>query len=201
MLNTIREHALIRIGRPEETPTAEADLVAQAKEDRQAFGLLYDRYLDAVYRFCAARLGTREAAEDATSLVFMKALDALPACRNGSFRPWLFAIARNVVADHHRGAYGHRCAPLDAAGDVADPAPAPDELAAAAADRTVQALLAHLPPDQRDVVELRLAGLTGPEIARALGRSHGAIRIAQYRAYTHLRALLAMERAPTPGEP
>ncbi|MGH2535162.1 MAG: RNA polymerase sigma factor [Thermomicrobiales bacterium] len=167
----------------------EAILVARAKRDRAAFADLYDRYLDRVYRFCVVRLGSRESAEDATRLIFTKALDALPACRDDAFRPWLFAIARNVVADCHRIACPLEL--LDAAYDVSDPAPRPVELAERADDiRFVHALLTHLPPDQRDVVELRLAGLTGPEIAVTLGRGHGAIRIAQYRAYTRLRALI-----------
>jgi DNA-directed RNA polymerase specialized sigma24 family protein len=54
----------------------------------------------------------------------------------------------------------------------------------------VRALLAQLPPDQRQILELRLAGLTGPEIAAALGRSLGAVKIAQVRAFARLRATL-----------
>jgi RNA polymerase sigma-70 factor (ECF subfamily) len=54
----------------------------------------------------------------------------------------------------------------------------------------VRALLAHLPADQRRIVELRLAGLTGVEIARALGRSEGAVKMLQFRAVARLRALL-----------
>jgi DNA-binding NarL/FixJ family response regulator len=48
----------------------------------------------------------------------------------------------------------------------------------------------QLPPDQRQILELRLAGLTGPEIAAALGRSLGAVKIAQVRAFARLRATL-----------
>ncbi|MGH2561474.1 MAG: RNA polymerase sigma factor [Thermomicrobiales bacterium] len=170
--------------------TDEIALVARAKRERAAYGELYDRYLNRVYCYCVARLGSREAAEDATSLIFTKALDALPSCRDDAFRPWLFAIARNVVTDCHRAA--RPAEPLDAAHDLTDPAPRPDELAEGMDDsRFVHALLAHLPPDQRDVVELRLAGLTGPEIATTLGRGHGAVRIAQYRAFNRLRCLIA----------
>jgi DNA-directed RNA polymerase specialized sigma24 family protein len=45
------------------------------------------------------------------------------------------------------------------------------------------------------VVELRLAGLSGPEIALALGRSPGAVRLAQFRAYARLRDLLGPANA------
>ena len=60
--------------------------MARALHDRQAFGLLYDRYVDPVYRYCYGRLGSREEAEDATSLIFARALAALPTHRGGSFR-------------------------------------------------------------------------------------------------------------------
>ena len=75
---------------------------------------------------------------------------------------------------------------------VADPAVGPEAAALAAeAGASVLDLLPQLPDDQRRVLELRLAGLKGPEIARALGRSHGSIRVAQYRAIARLRSLLA----------
>lgn len=172
-------------------------LVARARRDRQAFAALYDRYLDPIYRYCYVRLGSREGAEDATSLVFTKAMDALPSYRGrgpsggpqGAFRSWLFAIAHNVVTDAHRAV--RPVESLTAAEAVVDPASAPDELALRQdAGRAVRRSLLQLSPDQRDVVELRLAGLTGPEIAAALGKSHAAVRIAQFRAFARLRVLL-----------
>jgi DNA-directed RNA polymerase specialized sigma24 family protein len=92
------------VGRTETAATSdeEALLVARAKEDLTAFAPLYARYLTPVYRYCYARLGDREAAEDATSQVFTRALVALPEHRGGSFGAWLFAIALNVVANQHR---------------------------------------------------------------------------------------------------
>jgi RNA polymerase sigma-70 factor (ECF subfamily) len=79
-------------GRPSIT---DDELVALAKRDRAAFGPLYDRYADLVYRYCLRRLGNRETAEDATGQSFVKVLAALPTYRNDgpSFRSWLFAIA------------------------------------------------------------------------------------------------------------
>lgn len=175
----------------------DADLVAHAKHDRKAFAALYDRYLGPIYRYCFSRLGTKEAAEDATGLIFTKALDGLTSCRDGHFRSWLFAIARNVVVDAHRSA--RPAEPLEAAAELPDPSPSPDDLALRADDgRTVRALLTQLTPEQREIVELRLAGLTGPEIAQALGRTHAAVRVAQFRAYTRLRSLLHPDHQPGP---
>ena len=167
----------------------EAAIVDRARSDPDAFALLYDRYVDPIYRFCYRRLESREAAEDATSLVFAKALAALPRYRDRSFRSWLFAIAHNVVADTFRAA--HHDGPLALVAELADAGPSPEAMAIAVEEReSVRALLAQLPPDQRHLLELRLAGLTDAEIARALGRSHGSVRVAQYRAIARLRSLL-----------
>ncbi|MFT4041415.1 MAG: sigma factor, partial [Thermomicrobiales bacterium] len=66
------------------------DLVARAQRgDRAAFAALYDRYLNGVYRYCYRLLGSREAAEDANTEVFLRALAALPGYRAGSYRSWL----------------------------------------------------------------------------------------------------------------
>lgn len=77
-------------------PTADGDerlIVARARHDRAAFAPLYERYLNDVYRYCHFRLGSREAAEDVTSLTFLKAMNSLGQFRGGSFRAWLFTIA------------------------------------------------------------------------------------------------------------
>jgi RNA polymerase sigma-70 factor, ECF subfamily len=177
----------------------EALLVARAQRDPAAFAPLYDAYVDPIFRYCYHRLGTWEAAEDATSLIFTNALAALPRYRpdrrSGSFRSWLFVIAHNVVANDRRAAGHQPVLPLADAGDVLDAGPSPEEAALRAeAARSVHAVLRRLPPDQRRVLELRLAGLTDTEISRVLGRTSGAIRTAQYRAAIRLRTLLATER-------
>jgi RNA polymerase sigma factor (sigma-70 family) len=173
-----------------ESAALEADFVARAVHDPQAFALLYRRYLNPIYRYCFHRLGDKEAAEDATSQVFAKALAALPTYRaDRPFRAWLFAIAHNVIIDAHRARRPHE--PLEAAAHVVDAASSPEDAALAAeASRTVQTLLAELTPDQARVVELRLAGLREVEIARVLDRRPGAVRAVQFRALVKLRALL-----------
>jgi RNA polymerase sigma-70 factor (ECF subfamily) len=164
-------------------------LVAAAQRDPRAFAPLYARYADPVYRYCWRRLGDPEAAADATSLVFTKALAALPRYRAGSFRSWLFSIAHNTVIDGRRSSRPD--APLDAALDPIDPAPGPEALAVASDEgQRVRALLVRLSNDQRHVVELRLAGLTDREIAAALGRNVPAVRMLQARAVARLRTLL-----------
>jgi RNA polymerase sigma-70 factor (ECF subfamily) len=170
-------------------PDEDARVVALAQRDPRAFAPLYDRYFDPVYRYCFRRLGDREAAADAAAQVFAKALAALPRYREDapSFRSWLFAIAHNVIVDDLRAR--RPVAPIAAAEHVAATGPSPEDVVLTdETGGTVRTLLASLPPDQRQILELRLAGLTGPEIAAALGRSLGAVKIAQVRAFAKLRA-------------
>ena len=177
----------------------ERELVARAKRDRAAFAALYARYADRVYWYCFRRLADPVAADDAASLTFAKALAALPTCRDDRFRAWLFGIARNVVLDAHRARRFDR--PLAEGLTVPDPTPGPDDLALAHdAQRRVAALLARPPEGQRRVVELRLAGLTGPEVAAALGRPHVWVRVTQLRAYERLRRILEAEPDLLPRE-
>jgi RNA polymerase sigma-70 factor (ECF subfamily) len=179
----------------------DAALVARAQVDPRAFALLYDRYLDQVYRYCHRRLGSFAAAQDATSATFEKALAALPRfdSSGGNFRGWLFTIAHNVVINTVRHSSHRTNRPLDAAAEVKDDGLSPEAYAVANDEQAaLHAALARLSEDQRRIIELRLAGLTGHEIAAAVGMSHGAVRTAQHRALLRLRTLLDAEAsAPT----
>ena len=167
----------------------EQALIERAKRDPQAFAPLYDRYVDDIYRYTFRRLRNPEQAADATSQVFLKALGNLHQFRAGSFQSWLYTIARNVVIDHVRRARPHD--PLPEEWELLDPDPSPEEHALLNdAQRRLDLLLDQLTPDQRSVVELRLAGMTGQEIADRLGRSVGSVKMIQFRAFQRLRELL-----------
>jgi RNA polymerase sigma-70 factor (ECF subfamily) len=170
----------------------DAEFVLLAQESPWAFEHLYRRYVDSVHRYCYRRLGSREAAEDATSQIFTKAFAALPTLRAGSFRSWLFTIAYHVIADDLRARRPH--ADFALVSEVAAHDPSPEERAIANDEyRSVAVLLEQLPLLQRQVVELRLAGLNGREIAEVLGRSLPAVKMAQLRAYARLREMLAAD--------
>lgn len=184
-------------GLPPEDELDDEVLVVRARDDPRDFAPLYARYVDPVYRYCHRRLGNRESAEDATSLVFVKAIAALPGYRpgGGTFRSWLFAIAHNVIADDLSARRPAR--PLVAAVDLTGPDPGPEATALQnETGQTVHDLLARLPPDQAHLVALRLSGLTAVEIAHVLGSNPGAVRVAHHRAVARLRALLG-ERKET----
>ena len=159
---------------------------------RQDFGAIYDRYFPAVYGYCLSQLGDPQVAEDAASQTFLKALQALPTYReSGHFRSWLFAVAHNVVLDHLRDVRVEE--PLEAAARVPDPHRSPEEQTLAALDAAwLDQAIAHLSPDDRQVLELRRTGLGGREIAAVLGIGHEAAKKRQLRAIDRLRSEFAM---------
>ncbi|MFD2765503.1 ECF subfamily RNA polymerase sigma factor, BldN family [Micromonospora eburnea] len=170
---------------------------AQAGE-AEAFGLIYDRYVDTVFRFVYFRVGNRQLAEDLTSDTFLRALK-----RIGSFTwqgrdlgAWLVTIARNLVADHFKsGRYRLEVTTgdvLDA--DREDRGPEGSPEAAVVEHITNVALLTavkQLNPEQQECIVLRfLQGFSVAETARAMGKNEGAIKALQYRAVRALARLL-----------
>ena len=166
--------------------------------DSAAFGLIYDRYLDTVFRFIYFRVGNRPLAEDLTADTFLRALK-----RIGSFTwqgrdlgAWLVTIARNLVADHFKsGRYRLEVSTgevLDA--DQADRGPEGSPEAAVVDHITNVALLAavkQLNPEQQECIVLRfLHGFSVAETAHAMGKNEGAIKALQYRAVRALHRLL-----------
>ena len=175
-------------------------LAVRAATDREAFGLLYDRWFDRVYGYCYRRLQAHAAAEDATSQTFLKALAAIASYRPGgpSFRAWLFTIAHNVVVDVYRR---HRpTATIDDHRELLSPETGPEERALTLeTEREVHALIDRLTADQANVVRLRLAGLTEREIAEVLGRGYSAVRSTQHRAMQRIRAMVSADETARAG--
>lgn len=180
-------------------PVPDEELARLAVADRQAFAMLYRRWAEPVYRYCYRRLLSREAAEDATSQTMTQALAAIARFRGASFPAWLFAIAHNVVVSIVRRPAWRLAGPLADDLPVADASPGPEELALAGeASQHLYAALAVLTPEQRRVIELRLADLTTDEIAQVTGRSPDAVKMLQHRAIRRLRAELGPPRTSIP---
>jgi RNA polymerase sigma-70 factor (ECF subfamily) len=175
---------------PEPETASDALLVARARQDLRAFATVYDRYFPTVYGYCLGELGDVTAAEDAASQTFLKALAALPGYREtGRFRGWLFAIAHGVIVDALRARRPQ--AALEVAAGIIDPGIAPEDAAIAALDLArLDAAIAQLPTDDRRVLELRRAGLSGQEIAAVLGIGYEAAKKRQLRAMDRLQAEL-----------
>ncbi len=166
----------------------DARLVADTRVDLQAFAAIYDRHFAGVYGYCYRELGSAERAEDAAQQVFAHALASLPRYREaGKFRSWLYAIAFHVIQDQRGAERTERS--LDAVEDLSTAERSPEEEALRAVEQqALHEAIARLPHDQRRVIELRIAGLKGREIAEELSRSHDAVRMLQQRALDRLAA-------------
>jgi RNA polymerase sigma-70 factor (ECF subfamily) len=174
-------------------PLDEAALVLAAQGDPAAFAPLYERYVQAIYRYAYQRVGSHADAEDVTSQTFQQALAALPSYewRGAPFGAWLFRIAANVIA--RRGRTAGREIAVD---DVAVYAPEQDgnDPASLAAEHDIEAALRRLPLDQQRAIVLKFShGLANREIGEALGRSEGAAKQLIHRALSALRAAIESE--------
>ncbi|MBI4477283.1 MAG: sigma-70 family RNA polymerase sigma factor [Acidobacteria bacterium] len=157
-------------------------LVEAAQADPARFLALYDRYFHRVYAYVLRRAGSRAEAEDVTSEVFQRALANLKKYewRGVAFIAWLFRIAANELADRRKQAARE-------SGDL------PADVVAANPDVERRAmvfqLVERLPEDQRRVIELRFGeGRSIADVARAMGKSDGAVKQLQRRALESLRA-------------
>jgi RNA polymerase sigma-70 factor, ECF subfamily len=184
---------------PGDPATEVWNLIERAKAgEPEAFGLIYDRYVDTVFRFVYFRVGNRQLAEDLTSETFLRALK-----RIGSFTwqgrdlgAWLVTIARHLVADHFKsGRYRLEVTTgdvLDADREDRGPEGSPE---AAVVEHITNVILLtavkQLNPEQQECIVLRfLQGFSVAETARAMGKKEGAIKALQYRAVRALQRLL-----------
>ena len=172
------------------SPEPEGELIERAKSDRQAFGVLYQRYrpmlLDHVYR----RIGDVQATEDVVADVFMIVMRTLPRyrCRGVPLRFWMLRIATNVVNRWARRERRRAAAALDADPlvDIAAPSTSGEKRYV----RSMKALLA-LPSRYQAVLSLyHLDGLSVKETAAVLGCREGTVRSRLTRARDALRVKL-----------
>jgi RNA polymerase sigma-70 factor, ECF subfamily len=175
--------------------TDDCGLVERCRTDAEAFGELYDRYCDQIYRFVHRRLKDHAAAEDVTAEVFFKALKAVDSYRPEAapFSAWLYRIATNAVIDHARA---HKLTvELDDAVDAPDRAAPVDEQAINRVEAArVWTAIDALSEAQRAAVTLRYgADLPIAAIAARLGRSEGAVKLLLNRGLAAVRARLEGE--------
>jgi len=171
-------------------------LVLQAKSgDSDAFGILYDRYLDLVYRYIYYRVGSHPLAEDLTSETFLRALRRISdfTWQGRDFGAWLVTIARNLVTDHFKsGRYRLEVTTGDVLDVPMDGAHIPENAVVTAIinDRVLRAVR-DLNPEQQECVVLRfLHGLSLAETALIMGKKSGAIKALQFRAIKTLARAL-----------
>jgi RNA polymerase sigma-70 factor (ECF subfamily) len=192
--------AVARIPRQESAveapePGGSWELVRAAQEgDRSAFALLYDKYVDVVFRYVLFRVGDRELAEDVTSETFLRALRRITSVtyQGRDVGAWFVTIARNLVLDHVKSSRFRlevTTAEVDDSGRV-EAGPEQQVLAGATRSALLECVR-QLGDDQRECIVLRfLQGLSVAETAAVMSRNEGAVKALQHRAVRRLAQLL-----------
>ncbi|WP_067170884.1 sigma-70 family RNA polymerase sigma factor [Microtetraspora niveoalba] len=171
-------------------------LVLRAKTgDTEAFGMLYDRYVDLVYRYVFFRVGSHALAEDLTSDTFLRALRGIAdfTWQGRDFGAWLVTIARNLVTDHFKSG---RSRLEVCTGEILDTPLDGDHIpenavVASMVNEHVFRAITRLNPEQQECVVLRfLHGMSLAETAMIMGKQSGAIKALQFRAIKALARAL-----------
>lgn len=173
----------------------EAALIEKAKSDKDAFGQLYERYVEKIYNYVYYRTSNERDAEDLTARVFFRALQHIEKYedRGFPFSAWLYRIAHNLVANWHRDHSRRQVFSIDNLDHWYVTQDGPESATEQIDDR--EALLEaiqRLPADRQDLLIFKFVEqLTNAEIGAIMDRSEGAIKSLYYRTLQELRVELA----------
>jgi len=174
-------------------PVDEPSLVDRARRDPDAFGELYERYCDRIFRFASARLKGRADAEDLTADVFFRALRGIETYRNAGrpFGAWLYRIEVNALAERGRRQRPTVC--LDAVADLPDHhRDVVEQVLHRERMRSIWTAVRGLTPQQRRAITLRFAAdLPMRTIAQVMQKSPDAVKLLVSRGVRQLREQLA----------
>ena len=163
--------------------------------DDQAFGKLYDKYINEIYRFILMRVRNTEEAQDLTNEVFLKIWQYISTNDSDidNVRAFLYRMARNIVIDGYRKS-GKEMLALDDEMIESLPDESIDLEGEIEKQDEVNAVLSvvdKLPNDQRELILMKyVQDLSVKEIAQVLEKSRGAVRVAMHRAIKKLKTLL-----------
>ena len=181
-------------GMQEESDSA---LIARAKEDPEAFSLLYERYVGNIYSYIYYRTGNHQDAEDLTARTFFRALKHIGRYRDrgAPFSAYLYRIAHNLVANWHRDTKRRQVLPFD---ELIAASGRREEPPAVAEDKEVQDRLLEavrcLPPDRQHLLILKyVEQMSNAEIARVMGRTEGAVKSLYHRTLISLREEFSLD--------
>lgn len=168
--------------------------------DEEAFGHVYDAFADAIYRFIKFKVTEPEQAEDLLQDVFVKAWQGIPKLNltDLNFSAWLYTVAGNTVNDYFRRMYRRpQTVSLSQDFEITSPHDTSRSTEAAINTNQVHAALEKLPPDYKQVLELRfIQEFSVEETARILHKTNVSTRVLQYRALKKLETIY--KRYPHP---
>jgi RNA polymerase sigma factor (sigma-70 family) len=166
------------------------------KGDHAAYGEIVRRHQDRIYRHLLHLTGSREEALELAQEVFIKAWEALPSWRpDAQIHTWLYRIASNLALDVLRRRKVVQFVPLEEDWDAPADVPGPEaQLRAKQGLLALDAALARLTPEQREIVLLReVEGLSYDEIADSLGIDEGTVKSRLARARAALAAVYVQD--------
>jgi RNA polymerase sigma-70 factor (ECF subfamily) len=173
-------------------------LVTRAQHgDGEAFGQLFLRYKETVYRYIYYRVGDQATAEDFTSETFLRALRRIGAVtyQGRDIGAWFVTIARNIVLDHAKSARHRLEVTIPETIEHTDTGLGPeDSVINSLTTERLMRTLNRLGTDQRECVMLRfIHGMSISETAEIMGRNSGAVKALQHRAIRKLADLVRSE--------
>ncbi|MFZ6026533.1 MAG: RNA polymerase sigma factor [Chloroflexota bacterium] len=173
---------------------SDAELLYRAQDgNAEAFGELYERHAQAVFRFLYSHLSNRLDAEDITGDVFLRAWRSLPKFREQGvpFVAFLLRVARNALIDFYRRTRNVQEDDIDEI-VLPDHSAGPGEAFSARLEsQKLRQTMQQLSEDYRTVLTLRfISELSVEETCAVMGKSDGAVRVLQHRALAALRKLL-----------
>jgi RNA polymerase sigma-70 factor, ECF subfamily len=186
---------------------ARFDAVLQRAQqgDAAAVGELWRDANPMLLRYLRVTAG--QDAEDIASATWLRAAEGFDSFSGGEpgFRRWLVTIARNTHLDDVRRASRRREQVSDDVAELLELGPERSDDPAVQVEermstRRALSLIASLPPDQAELVTLRVVvGLDVGDVAAITGRTPGSVRVAVHRALRRLRGLLEQEGTPAPS--
>jgi RNA polymerase sigma-70 factor (ECF subfamily) len=169
-------------------------LARRAKTEREAFGVLYERHVTAIYRYVYYRVGSQEDAEDLTARVFARALKHIRNYndRGVPFTAWLYRIAHNVVANHHRDNSRHPAVPLEEVEVFTGQDDDHDQRIDGERERNrLLTAIRRLPEERQHLIVLKFVEqMQNAEIGQIMNRSEGAIKSLYHRTLLQLREIM-----------
>ncbi len=180
---------------PEIEFSEEEILIRASQGDREAFGLLYERYVNRIFNYVYYRTGNLHDAEDLTARVFQRAMNHIHnyTDRGVPFSAWLYRIAHNLVANWHRDRSRKQEIPLTELPVLPAKGDHPEaNLVRSQEQDALLRLIRRLPPDRQHLIILKFVeNLSNAEIGQIMGRSEGAIKSLYHRTLLALRDQLS----------
>lgn len=200
-----------RSRKPDFSSLSDSELVILAKDHSEAFGVLYERYVEKIYKYIYYRTGNHHDAEDLAAAVFHRAMAHIETYtdRGVPFQAWLYRIAHNLVANWHRDRGRRKIIPLEEFVNAGLHFDAPDAATEDQEERDqLLGAISRLPDERQQLLYLKfVSGLSNAEVGEILDRTEGAIKSLYHRTLMALRDDIEMQqtrvgarRSPEPTE-